>query len=90
MLETIPPITEKLGKYWEQPDSNKMLIDESCAIMGMESFHKLAIYSCSLPTAAYEGKMWKCKYGPEWLLCWYGLSEKPGMVSINMRPIVIV
>jgi len=86
----IPDITHPLGKNIVQPDKNKIVIDETHAIMSTKILNQLSEYSSSIPTGVYEGKMWKCndrKGG--WLLCWFGPSKDPTMCSINNRKIII-
>jgi hypothetical protein len=102
MKNTIPPMTHELSRYWEQPSREEILVDDTHALMTRETFQKLAEYSASNPTGAYEGKMWRRHDGlfderfkvrggvPEWLLCWYGESEiGPGFVSNNHRKILL-
>lgn len=67
---------------------------------GQATFNQLHNYSCSRPTGAYEGKMWRCHVGAHdpgfrpkdryWILCWFGLSDDPAMVSNNSRRILLV
>ena len=103
MSNVIPPITHELGRYWEQPPAAEILVDDTHALMTRATFDKLAEYSTSFPTGAYEGKMWKRHDGafdeefkadggmPEWLLCWFGESQiGPGYVSNNHRKILLV
>lgn len=98
----IPPITEPLGRNWEQPEREDITVDEEYALMTLRSFEELAEYSSTYPTGAYEGKMWKRHNGiydhafrarggkPEWLLCWFGPSPKgPGWVQANRRKIIL-
>lgn len=90
----IPPITDPLGKFWNQPDLKLILIDDTHALMEMATFEGLADYSCTMPSGVYPGKMWRCrvKYDDEsmgWLLRWYGESEKPGYVSNHHRRIIL-
>lgn len=69
---TIPEMTDPLGKYWEQPDRAKILVDEKYALMEKEDFEMLHNYECSFPSGAYIGKMWRRNN----LLYWYDVSEK--------------
>lgn len=55
----VPPIKNELGKYWEQPPREQIVIDEKFAVMHSGTFEKLCDYSGSNPTGVYEGKMWK-------------------------------
>lgn len=103
MEHTIPPITHELGRYWEQPDRFEILVDDHHALMTKETFEKLHEYTSSIPTGAYEGKMWRSmqhdgiKYGilrtrPDkpWLLRWYGPCPIPGKVTLNTREVILV
>lgn len=79
---TIPPITEPMGRYWEQPDPSLIFIDGTHALMTRKTFDRLANYSASNPTGAYPGKIWRRHDGafdyafrarggrPVWMLCW--------------------
>jgi hypothetical protein len=99
--ESIPRMTDPLGKYWEQPDRSEIVIDDTHALMSLATFEKLMEYSGSQPTGAYEGKMWRRNDGscdwefmaqggkPTWYLCWYGRSDKPEYVSNNRRKIIL-
>lgn len=101
-LEAIPPITDPLGKSWNQPERSEILIDETHALMTRRTFDQLAEYSGSFPTGVYEGKMWKRHDGsfdreylrhggkPVWMLVWYGRCSKPDHVSNNFRTIVLI
>ena len=92
---TIPPITDKMGKYWEQPDVQKILIDDTYALMSQQDFDKLHDYSHSQPSGVYPGKAWKSKMavaGPKrfaWYLCWFGISDNPTRCTNNYRAILI-
>lgn len=87
---SIPPITDPLGKYWEQPDLNEIELSLSHAHMNLGSFHELKIYQTSLPTGVYYGKMWKKQdHRGRWLLCWYGPNPDPNFISINYLRIQI-
>jgi hypothetical protein len=100
-FEAIPPITDPMGRNWQQPDRREILIDDTHAVMTTATFNALAEYSCTNPSGAYEGKMWKRHDGafdraylasggkPEWKLVWYGRHLDPAKVSINHRLILI-
>jgi hypothetical protein len=101
-LEPIPPITDPMGRHWDQPDRREILIDETHALMTVRTFKALAVYSATQPTGVYDGKMWKRHDGafnpvylaqggkPTWMLCWYGPSSKgPGWCQTNMRTILL-
>lgn len=90
----IPPITEPLGKYWDQPDRSQILVDSSHALMTHETLHSLADYSGSVPTGVYHGKMWRRRERydcDDWFLAWYGHSEKgQDFCSLNFRRVLLV
>ena len=101
-LEVIPPITDPMGKNWEQPNRKDILVDEKYAVMTRETFFKLHEYSASQPSGVYPGKMWRRHNGefdyefirnggkPKWLLCWFVPSEKgPDLCTTNMREILL-
>jgi hypothetical protein len=91
-IETIPPITDPLGRHWEQPDPSQISIDETHALMEMKDFDKLHDYSISRPTAIYVGKMWKT-YWPKhdrWYLHFIGPNEKPDTVTEHTRQIIVI
>jgi hypothetical protein len=100
--EPIPRMTDPLGAYWQQPDRSKILVDATHALMERSTFEELAEYSATNPSGAYEGKMWKRHDGafdfkflarggkPTWMLCWFGMSDKPGYVSNHHRKIILV
>ena len=90
MIE-LPLMTHPLSSGWDQPSPARMAIYDDIAIMDRSTLDRLHNYSASIPTGAYEGKMWRRSSGQdEWLLCWYGPSEDPDMVSINSRPIRLI
>jgi hypothetical protein len=86
----IPPITHPLGKGWDQPDRHLIEIDETHAMMSWQVRSALLCYDCTLPTGAYEGKMWRRRECGRDLLCWFSSSDKPEMLSINYREILVV
>lgn len=98
-FQEIPKIEPMYGRC-EQPASSRLLVDSEFACMFTVDFNSLAEYSCSTPTGAYVGKMWRRHDGafdphcaPEdrrWLLVWYGKHEDSNKVSINYRKIVLV
>lgn len=88
--QIIPPITDPLGRCWKQPHRKYIEIDKTHALMSRQTFNGLKEYSCTLPTGAYEGKMWKSKINDTWFLSWYGKDENPDYVSIHRREILVV
>lgn len=102
-VAVIPSITDPMGRNWEQPRREDILVDGTHALMSSAAFHQLAEYSGTLPTGVYPGKMWRRHDGlfdvayrraggkPGWRLCWFGESEKgPGFCSINHRIVLLV
>ena len=105
MIE-LPQMTHPLSRHWHQPSADEMAVYDDIAIMDRSTLERLANYSLTNPTGAYEGKMWRrCSSSymsmgllvspvpvadTQWLLCWYGPSEDPDMVSINSRPIRLI
>ena len=90
-MRQIPPMTHEYGKYWEQPKREDILLDDDCAVMTAETLNKLPQYDVTNPTGAYEGKMWRrVKSNGQFMLCWYGFSDDPKMVSINATPIYLL
>ena len=89
---SIPASTDPMGRHWDQPSRDEILVDDTHAIMTVPTFTKLLEYSSSMPSGVYDGKMWRRH---EWedaldLLMWYGPSKKPGSCSINSRVILLV
>lgn len=89
MTQKIPPMTNPLGKYWEQPNRSEILIEDESAIMLNSTFEKLKNYSHSIPSGVYEGKMWKSigKFGRPFLR-WYqsipGNTEMMDIVTVSI------
>ena len=72
----IPPITDPLGSYWKQPETDDFLIDDTHVIMTLSAFNQLLDYSRSMPTGVYPGKAWKSKsFKGTWWLRWFGLED---------------
>jgi len=102
MNNEIPKMTHPLGKHWDQPSSERIVLDDTHALMERSTFEELGEYSSSIPTGVYEGKMWKRHDGifdqrfikqggsPVWLLVWFGPSSDPNKCSINSREILIL
>ncbi len=86
----IPPMTDPLSKYWDQPSRSDILVDKDHAAMSKDTLFGLYEYSASQPTGVYEGKMWRRKGDDTWWLCWYGHDDAPGFVSNNYREILVV
>lgn len=87
---TIPQMTDPLGKYWYQPYSGDILVDDHHAVMSKTSFKQLPEYSRTMPTGVYPGKMWKAeRAGGIWHLVWYGECDDPKLCSIERRIVLI-
>lgn len=89
-MTEIPPITDPMGKYWDQPPVSDILVDDTHALMTFLTWKRLAEYSSTLPTGTYTGKMWKAfRTGGNWFLCWYGAIEGKDIL-IHTRAILLV
>lgn len=60
-LVQIPPMVHPSGKYWDQPDRSRIVLDTRCAMMDRATFLALAEYTTTVPSGVYEGKMWKAQ-----------------------------
>lgn len=91
-MNVIPPITDPLGKHWQQPAVKDITLSDTHALMSQANFDLLREYSSSVPSGTYDGKMWKSQYGPNtWHLCWYGPHPQSStLIAINRREIVVV
>lgn len=86
----IPPITDPLGRAWDQPSLDRMFITDKYATMGKLAFEELLDYSNSQPTGCYPGKCWKLMDGKgKWFLAWFGIHEDPKFCTNNYREIII-
>lgn len=98
--EVIENITSALGEGWHQPPRDRILIDDTHALMDQATCDALADYSGSFPSDVYPGKMWKrdgyaYRPGPRperscWFLVWYATHSDPGKCAIVTRTILIV
>lgn len=94
--KVIPEITHELGKHWEQPHRDMMMINDTEVYMRLGTFESLKDYSRSQPSGVYEGKMWKSQVYIDndtvltWILRWFGTSEDPNMCSNHWRRIILV
>ncbi|NNS07311.1 hypothetical protein [Erwinia sp. JH02] len=86
----IPEITHELGRYWQQPRRENILVDDTHAVMNRRDFDSLADYSRSIPSGVYPGKMWKAIM-PDGrkLLCWFS-SVRAGLCTREYREILIL
>lgn len=86
-----------MGKYWHQPAIEEILIDDTHALMTVQTLERLADYSHSQPTGVYPGKMWRSKmkhptrpHEAQWWLCWFGEHPDPTICTNNYRRILVV
>jgi hypothetical protein len=87
----IPPMTDPLSWYWEQPPRNDVLLDDSHALMTQKTFDKLHEYSTATPSGVYPGKMWKARGGKNWYLRWYDAPDgHPDGLPTRTREIILV
>ena len=78
----IPPMTHPYGMCWQQPPTYLILIDDTHAVMSRLDFEILMDYTCSRPSALYNGKMWKAQYENEGALKWFLSSMKSKTATI--------
>jgi hypothetical protein len=69
----VPEITDPLGKYWDQPPREVILMDDKHAILPER--HNLHEYNHTIPTGTYSGKMWLQRWKKQLFLVWYGAIE---------------
>jgi hypothetical protein len=55
----IPLAVNAMSRYFQQPDSSEILIDDEAALMTQSTFDKLLNYEHTYPTASYLGKVWR-------------------------------
>lgn len=58
-INSIPAITDPMGRYWKQPDRSELEFRDGAAFMSAEAFDALYDYTYSHPSGLYAGKMWK-------------------------------
>ncbi|RJT26885.1 hypothetical protein [Buttiauxella izardii] len=87
----IPPMADPLGRHWQQPTAEGILIDGKHAVMDNQTFSALAEYSGSVPSGVYPGKMWKAiSSDGRKFLRWYGIADDLRLCTCNQREILIV
>ena len=92
----IPAMTDPMGRYWNQPPRDRIVVDETHALMDSSTFKALPEYSGTIPTGVYPGKMWRRHDGifdqkatrKRWLLCWYG-EDRDGKCEILFREVLL-
>lgn len=91
-MNSIPQMTDELGKGWTQPDREQIDFSEGAAKLSRAAFEKLLDYSYSIPSALYPGKMWKSyHFGVKlWFLSWVEReTETPGDFVVCNRVICL-
>lgn len=89
-MNIIPKMTHQLSRYWDQPNPDNFLIDDTHVVMSERDFKWLRDYSSSQPSGVYDGKMWKSQWNGVWDLRWFGPSDRPGFCSTFFREIIVV
>ena len=74
MDHVIPEMTDPRGNNWPQPSRDEVMIHGKTAVMSSSAIDQLMVYSNTIPTAAYPGKMWRAA-GSDGIqyLCWFGV-----------------
>lgn len=85
----VPPMTHPYGQHWRQPDPKNFLWERTRVVVTLRELQQLPGYHTSIPTGAYEGKMWQRRDASGHWLCWYGTSPDPERVSINRLPLEV-
>ncbi len=90
-INTIPEMVHPLGRHWQQPNLHNILIDDVHAMMSEYSLSELHEYSMSIPSAVYEGKMWKAynRNSDTWYLRWFSIENEDGLLPIYSRKILL-
>jgi hypothetical protein len=83
----IPKLTAKRLQYWQQPDKSEIIVDDSHALMSLDTFNRLQNLRYDYHNVyCDEGKM--CRYNN--IFYWFGYHKDPNKVSINYREIIIL
>ncbi len=82
----IPPMTDPLGRHWDQPARERILVDETHAVMDEATAARLSRYDRSVPSGVYAGKMWRRM---NWL-CWFVDGPGPKECTIVSREILVL
>lgn len=86
----IEPITDPLGRNWQQPPRERILIDDTHALCSEVDFFTLLEYSASIPSGKYAGKMWRHNTGVKWFLRWYATDHNDrSMLLIHSRELLV-
>ena len=79
-------IPQPTQNNWRQPDRDRIVIDETHALMTLETFNDLQDYPEKWHWNRFVGKMCRDKG----TFYWYGLHKDPHMVSLHYRRILII
>lgn len=88
----VPPMTDPLGRHWDQPDPKSIRYGQRFCHMSTKAFKALPEYSSTTPTGIYDGKMWKhhnFRTDGSWHLCWYAPHADPKFIAIKSRRICL-
>ncbi len=89
--KAIPPIDPIGLRHWWQPRPERIVLDDTHALMDQSAFENLLEYSfCNTPIPVYVGRMWKSRYGERWFLRWFSACDDPGYCAEHQREILIV
>lgn len=87
----IPPITDPLGRHWNQPSREEIAVDEKHAVLSRKTLEKLMNYSHTYPSGTYEGKMWRLVTDDGVnVLCWYVQHADPSKLTVKYREILLL
>jgi len=90
-LNTIPAMTDPLGRHWRQPYNIRQApMDDTHVLLTPAQVNELMEYSSTYPSGTYDGKCWKAEQDNELYLCWYHPSPNPGKIGIDYRLILEV
>lgn len=88
----VPPIKDRRGNAWKQPDPKEFAFDEhnDYVLMNRKQFDELRDFSKSIPPSLYIGKMWRgSDDGQTWFLHWWD-DVTVGHTSHYLREIILV
>ena len=89
--QQLPAMTHPMSRHWQQPPTERVLVDDDHALMTTADFDQLLEYSSSIPTGTYPGKMWKRDEQGEWWLGWFSAHPTdPKLLRIHWRRILVV
>lgn len=81
-------MTDPLGRHWQQPPRERVLVDDEHALVSKADFDLLLDYSGSRPTGAYDGKMWRARFRDDWWLMWYA-NVGDGFGEVKFRKLLV-